>query len=215
MRAATDGPGAHPAGAEVVRSSKQRVTAPGAGPDDIAEVSAGDRAFAFDLYGELRTEEGNLFLSPYSISSALAMTYAGAQSDTEAQMRDVLHFVDEERLHPARNAIDLALESRGETARGSDDGPFRLNVVNATWGQVGYSFLPGFLDLLGEQYGAAMYLLDFMSDPDGSREVINRWVLDQTEQRIPELIPMGVITPITTLVLTKRDLLQRGVESAF
>lgn len=171
-------------------------------PLDIEEVGAGNRAFAFDLYRELRTEDGNLFLSPHSISTALAMTYAGAEGDTETQMRDALHFVDETRLHPTMNAIDLALGDRGQAARGSDEGPFRLNVINATWGQRGYPFLPSYLDVLGEHYGAAMYLLDFGNDPEGSRAIINGWVEDQTEDRIRELIPMGLITPITTLVLT-------------
>jgi len=191
-----------PTGAEVIRSSKARITTPEASPADLDEVGTGNRAFAFDLYSELHAEEGNLFMSPYSISTALAMTYAGAEGDTEAQMRDVLHFIDEARLHPAMNAIDLALESRGEGARGSDAGPFRLNVVNATWGQTGYPFLPSYIDVLGLHYGAAMYLLDFARDPEGSRAVINGWVEEQTEDRIRELIPMGLITPITTLVLT-------------
>jgi serpin B len=77
-----------------------------------------------------------------------------------------------------------------------------LNIVNATWGQDGYAFLPSYLDVLGENYGAPMYLLDFAGDPEGSRGVINGWVEERTENRIEELIPMGIITPITTLVLT-------------
>ncbi len=191
-----------PVGATVLRSEMARITSPDVPATDIDAVAEGNRAFAFDLYSELRDEDGNLFMSPYSISVALAMTYAGAEGNTETQMRDVMHFIDEARLHPALNATDLALMSRGDEASGSDDGPFRLNVVNATWGQTGYTFLPSYLDVLGENYGAPMYLLDFSSDPEGSRMVINDWVEERTENRIQELIPMGVITPITTLVLT-------------
>jgi len=191
-----------PVGAEVVRSAKARITTPDAPSADVAAVGESNRAFAFELYHQLRTEDGNLFLSPYSVSVALAMTYAGARGDTAAQMRDVLHFIDEARLHPAMNAVDLALASRGDDAHGSDDGPFRLDVVNATWGQTGYPFQPAYVDVLGEQYGAAMYLLDFMNGPEGARALINAWVEDRTEQRIRDLIPMGAITSLTRLVLT-------------
>jgi len=138
-----------PVGAEVVRSAKARITTPDAPSADVAAVGESNRAFAFELYHQLRTEDGNLFLSPYSVSVALAMTYAGARGDTAAQMRDVLHFIDEARLHPAMNAVDLALASRGDDAHGSDDGPFRLGVVNATWGQTGYPFQPAYVDVLG------------------------------------------------------------------
>ena len=187
---------------EVVRSSKDRISAPAATSADVDEASAGNRAFAFDLYGQLRGRDGNLFLSPYSVSVALAMTYAGAEGRTEEQMRDALHFIDEVRLHPAMNATDLALVSRGERATSADGGPFRLAVTNAIWGQVGYPFTTAYVDVLGEHYGAALFALDFAGDPEGSRSTINRWVGERTEDRIPELLPMGVITPITTLVLT-------------
>ena len=93
-------------------------------------------AFALDLYQQLRTGDGNLFYSPYSISLALAMTYAGARGETEQQMADALHFdLPQHQLHPAFNSLDIELAKRGEGAKGKDSEGFRLNIVNAIWGQ--------------------------------------------------------------------------------
>ena len=192
-----------PPGAGVARSSLARQTTPDVPPEDRAAFASNNRDFALALYDRLRAEDGNAFLSPYSISTALAMTFAGAEGETERQMRTALRFeLPEERLHPAFNWTALELDGRGEGARGSDDGAFRLQVVNSTWAQDGYPFLDTYLDTLALHYGSAVYLLDFEHDPDGAREVINQWVEDQTENRIEDLIPPGVITPITTLVLT-------------
>ncbi len=192
-----------PAGAEVVASEKARLTTPEVEPEDQAALGVGNRAFALDLYDQLAEDPGNLFLSPYSISVALAMTYAGAEGPTERQMAEALHFdLPEPRLHPAFNAAALALEARGETAAGSDEEPFRLHVVNRLWGQRDASFESLFLDTLALHYGAGMVLLDFLEDPDGSRVTINDWVAMMTEDRIRDLIPRGVIDASTRLVLT-------------
>jgi serpin B len=188
------------------------VTSPKASEADLADLANGNSAFAFDLYQALREENGNLFYSPYSISLALAMTYAGARGETERQMADTLHFIiSQDRLHSAFNALDLELARRGEGAQGKDsEGTrpgrrvqgFRLNIVNAIWGQDGYKFLPEFLDLLAENYGAGLRLLDFAKAPEESRVTINDWVSDQTEGRIEDLIPQGLIDSLTRLVLT-------------
>jgi len=185
------------------RSNKERVASPPLAQGELAELVAGNSAFAFDLYQVLRGEEGNLFYSPYSISVALAMTYAGARGETEEQMADALHFaLSQDRLHPAFNGLDLELASRGESAKGKDSEGFRLNIVNAIWGQEGYKFLSTFLDVLAENYGAGLRLLDFVKAPEKSRVTINDWVSDQTEGRIEDLIPQGVIDELTRLVLT-------------
>jgi serpin B len=187
------------------QSDKERVTSPSVGTPDRVDLVGGNSMFAFDLYQYLKDEAGdaNLFYSPYSISVALAMTYAGAHGGTEQQMADTLHFtLPQEQLHPAFNWLDLALASRGEGAAGKDDQGFRLNIVNAIWGQSGYKFLDTFLDTLAVNYGAGLRLLDFASDPEASRLTINDWVSDQTEGRIEDLIPQGLITPLTRLVLT-------------
>jgi serpin B len=188
---------------QLVRSEKQRVTKPSATETDLTKLTSGNSAFAFDLYQALRQKPGNLFYSPYSISLALAMTYAGARSETATQMANTLHFtLSPDSLHPAFNSLDLELASRGEGAKGKDEKGFRLNIVNAIWGQDGYKFLPAFLDVLAENYGAGLRLLDFVKAPEESRLTINNWVSDQTEGKIKDLIPQGEIDPLTRLVLT-------------
>ncbi len=188
---------------EVLRSGKERVTTPDVPDTDLTQLVAGNSTFAFDLYQALRGEEGNLFYSPYSISIALAMTYAGARGETEQQMAETLKFLlSQEDLHPAFNSLDIELGERGEGAAGKDEEGFRLNIVNAIWGQKDYAFLDAFLDVLAENYGAGLRLVDFINETEKSRVTINDWVSEQTEGRIEDLIPQGVITMLTRLVLT-------------
>ena len=160
--------------------------------------------FALDLYRALSQEEGNLFFSPYSISLALAMTYAGARSATEEQMAETLHFttLGQDRLHPAFNALALELASRGEDPTVKKEDRFQLHIANALWGQDGYGFLPAFLDVLAENYGAGVRTADFIDAPEQAQMMINRWVSDETEERIENLLPPDSITPLTRLVLT-------------
>jgi serpin B len=186
------------------QSDKARITTPAVAPSDLAELVQGNNAFALDLYSYLIAEadEPNLFLSPYSISAALAMVYAGARGETEQEMAGTLHLtLPQDRLHPAFNGLDLVLASRGEGASGKDGEGFQLNIVNAIWGQSGYEFMQPFLDTLAENYGAGLRLLDF-ADAEASRQTINDWVSDQTKDRIQDLIPRGVIDQLTRLVLT-------------
>ncbi len=191
------------AAGELIKSDKPRETAPEVSASDLATLVDGNSAFAFNLYQELREKEGNLFYSSYSISLALAMTYAGARSETEEQMDDALCFIlPQNQLHSAFNALALELDSRGEGAQGKDGEGFRLNIVNAIWGQRDYAFLTEFLDLLAVNYGTGLRVLDFMGAPEESRVTINDWVSEQTEDRIEDLIPQGLINPATRLVLT-------------
>jgi len=190
-------------GVGMALSDKERVTSPDVGTSDLTYLVDGNTAFTFDLYQALSEKDGNLFYSPYSISLALAMTYAGALGETERQMADTLHFIlTQNHLHPAFNALDLELASRGEGAEGKDKEGFRLNIVNAIWGQEDYKFLSEFLDILAENYDAGLRLLDFINAPEESRVTINNWIADQTEGRIEDLIPQGVIDALTRLVLT-------------
>jgi serpin B len=194
---------AQPAVGDVLQSDEERITSPDAASNEQALLIEGNSAFAFDLYQALREEEGNLFYSPYSISLALAMTYAGARGDTAQQMADTLHFIlEQETLHPAFNWLDAELASRGEGAQGKDGQGFRLNIVNAIWGQKDYEFVTDFLDVLAENYGAGLRILDFITETEASRLAINQWVSDQTEGRIEDLIPQGAVDALTRLVLT-------------
>ena len=194
---------AQPAPGELLKSDKERITSPAVNKSEQALLVEGNSAFAFELYQAVKGKEGNIFYSPYSISVALAMTYAGARGETAQQMADTLHFLlDQDRLHPAFNWLDEELASRGEGARGKDGEGFRLNIVNAIWGQKGYEFLTEFLDVLAENYGAGLRILDFVNQTEECRLAINDWVSDQTEGRIKDLIPEDVITVATRLVLT-------------
>lgn len=196
-----NGPGA----AVALASEKPRVTSPDIPDAGLAALLEGNSAFAFELYRFLAEQEDseNLFYSPYSISLALAMTYAGARGDTEAQMAEALRFrLSQADLHAAFNALDQELAQRGEGAEGKDDEGFRLNIANAIWGQEDYEFLEEFLDVLAENYGAGLRILDFANAPEPSRVTINNWVSEQTEGKIEDLVPQGAITPLTRLVLT-------------
>jgi serpin B len=203
-------------GAELVMSDKPRETAPDVSEADLALLIEGNSAFAFELYQALREQEGNLFYSPHSISVALAMTYAGARGETAQQMADTLNFIlEQERLHPGFNWLDAELASRGEGAQGKDDKGFRLNIVNAIWGQKDYEFLSDFLDVLAENYGAGLRILDFINETEKSRLIINDWVSDQTEGRIKDLIPQGAIDALTRLVLTNAIYFNAAWEDPF
>ena len=207
---------AQPASGEVLRSDKPRVTAPAADQAGLSALVDGNSAFAFDLYQALRKSEGNLFCSPYSISQALAMTYAGARGQTEKQMADTLHFtLPQDRLHVALNTLDLELAKRGQGAKGKDGEGFRLRIVNTIWGQKDYRFLQQYLDLLAENYGAGLRTLDFVRAPEPSRNTINQWVSDQTEGRIKDLIPQGAINDLTRLVLTNAIYFNAAWQSPF
>jgi serpin B len=172
-----------------------RDLSPDAAPAHLAALAFGNSRFAFDLYGVLRQEDGNLFYSPFSISQALAMAYAGARGETQAQMARALHFaLAQGDLHPAFNALDLALASQEE---------FILTSANGLWGQHGYPIRREYLETLARHYGAALRLADFTGDAsrEQARQEINQWVSDQTADRIPELIAPDILTAYTRLVL--------------
>ncbi|MCX6644838.1 MAG: serpin family protein [bacterium] len=169
---------------------------------DFAELVTGNTNFAFDLYEQLMTEDGNMFFSPFSISQALAMAYAGARGNTETQIADVMHFtLGQDGLHPAFNKLDLELHSRGAHATNKGGDPFQLNIANSTWGQNDWTWQTPFLDTLALNYGAGMRMVDFKTDPETCRVTINDWVESRTENKIQELLKQGVITVDTRLVL--------------
>jgi serine protease inhibitor len=133
--------------------------------EDSAAVVATNNAFAVELYGQLKSQPGNLFFSPESISTALAMVYAGARGDTGIEMAKVLHFtLPPERLHPAMGALlhDINAPHEG----------YELHVANALWGQAGYLFLDDFLKLTKDDYGAGFKTVDFKGATEEARQAI-------------------------------------------
>ncbi len=173
---------------------------------DVAAVTAGDAAFGADLLAILgEGNGGNLAVSPLSIRLALAMAHAGARGETAAQMADVLRYdLPGGALHAAFNRLDQALEERNQTLIGEGGMARRveISVSNALWGQAGLDVEAAFLDTLAADYGAGMRVVDFAGAVEAARATINAWVAGETNDRIPELIPQGALTPATLLVLT-------------
>ena len=171
--------------------------------NNIKTTVAGNTDFAFALYGRLKddpkatTPKGNLFFSPYSISTALAMTYGGARGETQKQMATALHFtLPRQNLYSAFGALQKQLVQR-DKSRG-----YQLLVANALWGQKGEPFLKEFLHLTRYYYGAGLSQLDFVNETEQSRRTINLWVEEKTNNKIKDLIPPGGVDEQTALVLT-------------
>lgn len=173
--------------------------------DSTSELVEGNTAFALDLYGALRSDtSGNLIVSPYSISQALAMTWAGAKGNTASQMASTLHFsLDEPALASAFQQLNNDLTTRGTAGANPDFGypPRSLQLANGLWGEQTFPFAPAFIDHLAEFYGAGLQPADFLHDPEGAREEINGWVADHTGNKIQNIVPEGALTEDSRLVL--------------
>jgi len=164
---------------------------------EIGAVVDGNNAFALDVYDQVRVEGENLFLSPFSISAALGMTYAGAGGETATEMHDVLHVgLADDAFHGNFGALiqDLGGEHEG---RG-----YELSVANKLFGQEGTPWVADFLAVTSDDYAAPLEDMDFIGDPEGSRMAINAWVAEMTRDKIEELLKEGLITSDTRLVLT-------------
>jgi len=204
IAAACDGGSSPPSPAPTeLRSDKVRATAPAVSSEDAAALAGDNLAFGVEMHLSLRsTEPGNFIFSQTSISTALAMLYAGAATTTAAEMADALHFgLPADRLHAGFNALDLALTT---PPAGSSAAAFRLSVANSLWVQDGFAVLPSYLDALAENYGAGLFVQDFAAAPEPARAAVNGWVSDRTEGQIPELFPEGTINGLTRLVLGVR-----------
>jgi serpin B len=163
---------------------------------DMDAIVSGNNEFAFDLYAKLRGQGGNLFFSPKSISTALAMTYAGARGETAEQMAKTLHFrAQGEKLHAAFHTLIEELNGAGKK-RG-----YQLSIANGLWGQKGFGFLPAFLKLTETHYGAGFHEVDFAGNVEAARRTINAWVEKQTKDKIKELFQAGTLDSDTRLVL--------------
>ncbi len=177
---------------------------------EVNAVVQGNDAFAFDLYTHLAGKPGNLFCSPYSLSTALAMTYAGARGETAAEMARTLHFPRQQQdLHPAFARLIQELDGKGQAR------PFELHIANALWGQKGYPFLPEFLALTKANYGSGLREVDFVNATNEARRTINQWVEQETKQKIKDLIPPDVLNRMTRLVLTNAIYFKAPWQSPF
>ncbi len=182
-------------------------TSPATAADRAAAVE-GNNAFAVALYGDLRNQPGNLFFSPESISTALAMAYAGARGDTAAEMAKTLHFtLPPERLHSAMGGLLNDLNAAHEG--------YQLRVANALWAQQGDKFRDDFLLLIKDDYGAGFQEVDFKDASAAARLTINKWVEQKTDDKIKDLIKPGALDSRTRLVLTNAIYFKGDWETQF
>lgn len=169
------------------------------------DLVTGNTAFALKLYAALRQDaDGNMLVSPYSISQALAMTYAGAKGETATQMAEVLSFtVPQPALHEEFSALNADMITRGNAEANEDNTETAraLRIANALWGEQTFPFNPDYDAQIEQYYGAGLQPTDFANAPEEARGEINDWVADQTEDRIENIVPEGSITPDTRLVL--------------
>ncbi len=164
-------------------------------------IVRGNNAFALDLFSEIAGEkdeaERNIFFSPFSISDALAMTFAGARGETEKQMVKVLHFTLPQKVfHPTFSRLINTMQAL------SKEKSTRLLIANALWGQKDYKFLPGFVGLINHFYGGGFFPVDYIRHTEETRKRINRWVEEKTSDKIKNLLHRGDIDSSTRLVLT-------------
>ncbi|HEY0720746.1 MAG TPA: serpin family protein, partial [Gammaproteobacteria bacterium] len=163
-------------------------------PPDINGTVAGNNRFALDLYSKLRDTKGNLFFSPYSISTAMAMCYGGARGDTAEEMAKVLHFTRSAQPHPAFTELTARLEALQR------NGQVQLHMANSLWPRQGYPLLVEYLTLSKHHYAASITPLDFANTAEAS-QTINRWVENNTEQKIRDMVRPGDLDPKAALVL--------------
>ncbi len=199
------------------RSDLARETDPAVDPVDVEVLAEGITAFGVDLYHRLAGEGGNLFYSPYSLSQVMAMTWAGARTETRWQIERVFHFtLPGEVLHPAFNRLDQELAGRAvvETEEGPVEG-FHINSARSVWAARTHPFLPAYLDLLARHYGAGLWRADFEGAPETVRGAINDWVSRETEGRIETLFSPGSISPATRLVIANALFFKAPWETPF
>lgn len=173
------------------------VPAEAADDSEIEAVVDGNTEFALDLYSRLKDEDGNLFFSPYSISVALAMTYAGARENTAQQISGTLRFsLEPQRLHAAFERLEARLEALQE------EGNVQLEIANSLWPHKSYPILEEYIGLMKEHYGVEITSVDYAADTEAARRIINEWVEERTKDKIRDMIGPGVLDALTRLVLT-------------
>ena len=176
------------------RSELSRIEDPAQDAGTLQRVVDGNTDFAFDLYHRLRPSTDNVLLSPLSLSIAMAMMWGGARGETETEIASVFHFTEgQAQTHTAMNTLDQKLTKSSEE--------LTVTISNQLWAAPALNPLPAYLDLLAQNYGAGVGLVDF-ADPDRAADIINGWVADETNDRIPELIAPGLLDPLVTMVLT-------------
>lgn len=161
----------------------------------MEQLSSANSLFALELFHTLSESNptGNIFFSPFSISSALAMVFLGAKGSTAAQLSKTFHFDSVEDIHSRFQSLNAEVSKRGAS--------HTLKLANRLYGEKTYNFLPEFLASTQKMYGADLAPVDFQHASEDARKEINQWVKGQTEGKIPELLASGVVDSMTKLVL--------------
>ena len=163
------------------------------GVDDMVDAN---NQFGIDILQKLIEEDdGNIFISPYSIFTALSMTYEGARGNTADEMADVLHL-------PENDPVRLASFARIQNDINKGSTEYDLATANAIWPKTQYEWKELFIDTIKQYYYGKVQELDYIADPEACRETINTWVENQTNDKIMDLIPQGMIDSMTYMVLT-------------
>ncbi len=196
-----------PATATTNNTTPPEVVAPG--PPDAALIKANNE-FALELYRQIKSDKDNIFFSPYSISTALAMTYAGARGESEKQMAEVMHFGSNQSSFHSRYRNYLSYIN-GLNAGDSVE----INTAQAMFAQKEYEFLDSYFNLVKSNYNAGLQLVDFKNELEKSRVLINTWVAGQTKNRIENLIAQGMITDLARLVLVNAIYFKASWAKAF
>lgn len=151
--------------------------------------------FTFDLYRQTAAQKkgGNLFLSPYSVTSALAVAYAGARGKTESQMEQVLFLSAD--MHKNMGALINEINTVPQDSA-------QVKTANAVWPSKSVKLIPAYSQTVRDYYGTALTPLNYQSSPDNARKKINSWVAAQTKNKIKDIIAPGIITKNTLMVLT-------------
>lgn len=184
---------------EELKGGLAYISNPKVSNDELKALADAQNRFAVDLYKQLAGQSGNLFFSPYSLYSALTMSYAGAKGATAGEMITTLHLpYTTDKVHQVMNGLTQRLLS---AAKLGDIELFKFTIANAVWAQAGYPFRQDYLDTLSANYAAGLKIVDFRAATEASK-MINDWVSEQTNQRIKELIQKEALTPATRLVLT-------------
>lgn len=167
-------------------------------PDGIEKVTTANNQFAIAMYRQINGQTGqaddNVFFSPYSLSTAMAMLYAAAEGETKAQIQKTFYYPLMDILNPNSAAL------YNQFNKPNPD--YKLATVNDLWMQQGLTPTKSYVDTVQRYYGGQVTNLDFKGSPDPSRLIINKKIAQHTNQLIPELLPKGSIKPITVAVLT-------------
>jgi serpin B len=188
-----------------------------AGDAHLGDAAQAVREFGADLYGRLASTAGNLVCSPYSVAVALAMARVGAVGKTADEMDDVLRGGSQPDFNDGMNALSAHLDSLAgpQTRLDGSKADVALATANSLWGQLGIEWQQQFLDTLAREYGAGMHVVDYIRQTESARRQINTWTSHQTENRIPEIIPAGVLDLLTRLVLANAVYLKAPWEAPF